>query len=203
MWKRILNQSKICLPVNCLFSRCCWTEIIYLFILIIYLFVFSFCWNVAVFFCSCCLYLLLSPPVRSAPYTHWPQFVCFFVFVHLYIKLFCLLYFLYLFIASGRPLIVLIDHLRSRRCVPFKLSRLDLHVSSTSLENITYSWMPLPDIILRISRIDVILNLLWFRHQFSFRYIFRRSTFNSHNRELCWSRVDSFLGLLGKLKMWV
>ena len=63
--------------------------------------------------------------------------------------------------------------------------------------------MPLPDIILRISRIDVILNLLWFRHQFSFRYFFRRSTFNSHKRELCWSRVDSFLGLLGILKMFV
>lgn len=50
--------------------------------------------------------------------------------------------FFYLFIASGRPLIVLIDHLRSRRCVPFKLSRLDLHVSSASLENIDYLRMP-------------------------------------------------------------
>ena len=88
MWKKILNQSKNCLPVNCLFSRCCWTEIIYLFILIIYLFVFSFCSNVAVFFCSCCLYLLLSPPAGPL---HSLTTVCvfFFLFVHLYIKSFC------------------------------------------------------------------------------------------------------------------
>ena len=121
-----------CLPVNCLFSRCCWTEIIYLFILIIYLFVFSFCSNVAVFFCSCCLYLLLSPP--AGPIYSLTTVCVFFSVCTLNRSVF--LYFLYLFIASGRPLIVLIDHLRSRRCIPFKLPRLDLHVSSASLENI-------------------------------------------------------------------
>ena len=76
MWKRILNQSKNCLPVNCLFSRCCWTEIIYIFIYIIYLFVFS-----CVFFSVCTLnrsvFFVFSVPfyrLRSAPYSsHWPS----------------------------------------------------------------------------------------------------------------------------------
>ena len=198
MWNRILNQSKNCLPINCSFSRCCWTEIIYLFIFnIIFMFVFSFCSNVAVFFCSCCC--LRSGP----PHILIDQGLCvFFLFVHLYIKSFC-------FFVFSVPFYRL-------RSAPYSShwpsSFSALHsIQASETRSSRFPHQPgkykiiqgYHCLILRISRIDVILNLLWFRHQFSFRYFFRRSTFNSHKRELCWSRVDSFLGLLGKLKMWV
>ena len=52
-----------------------------------------------------------------------------------------------------------------------------------------------------ISRTYRILNFMWFQHQFTFWHFFRRSTSYSNKRELCWSRVGSFLGLLGILKM--